>query len=255
MISKSSAPPTAQECTIWLSHLRQSFWFLRHKCGISGKIRFNYTCNEIISFFVHIVKQDIATRRRSICEFFVKNDHNLKAEAEIKEKPLLLLNICGEIQKIAKVEPGEKYLFIFTFLRVWKKARNPLWDRAFCLKYLLKGLYLAVMVLKDASQGSQQTGNHLWLSSDNQILIFWVMKHNHIMFALPDFLICRYFISLFPRLPSFSPSTVSQFATVWQGSRSLYRKDPQSWSRFSGWPYNRFPHDDGLFPPDGSGSS
>ena len=30
-----------------------------------------------------------------------------------------------------------------------KKARNPLWDRAFRLKYLLRGLYLAVMVLKD----------------------------------------------------------------------------------------------------------
>ena len=23
-----------------------------------------------------------------------------------------------------------------------KKARNPLWDRAFCLKYLLRGLYM-----------------------------------------------------------------------------------------------------------------
>ena len=39
------------------------------------------------------------------------------------------------------------YFYIFVSM---KKARNPLWDRAFCLKYLLRGLYMAVMVLKDA---------------------------------------------------------------------------------------------------------
>ena len=31
------------------------------------------------------------------------------------------------------------YFYIFASM---KKARNPLWDRAFCLKYLLRGLYM-----------------------------------------------------------------------------------------------------------------
>ena len=62
----------------------------------------------------------------------------------------------------------------------------------------------------------------------NQILIFWAIKYNRMIYALFDILICRYFIPFFPRLSSFSPPTVSQFATAWQGSSSPYRKDPQS---------------------------
>ena len=118
MISKSSAPPTAQECTIWLSHLRQSFWFLRHKCGISGKMRFNYTCNEIISYKMTITsKQKRKSKENRFCFwiFVAKYKRSLRSNPE---KNIFLFLHFWEHEKSPKSLMGSGFLPRISFKRL-----------------------------------------------------------------------------------------------------------------------------------------
>ena len=53
---------------------------------------------------------------------------------------------------------GQNISFYFHCFLSMKKPRNPLWNRGFGLIYLFRGLYMAVMVLKDDFDRSRQTG-------------------------------------------------------------------------------------------------
>ena len=122
MISKSSAPPTAQECTIWLSHLRQSFWFLRHKCGISGKIRFNYTCNEIISF-LYILSRKVQRFEGEVSACFsYKMTITSKQKRKSKENHFRFWIFVAKYKRSLRSNPGKN---IFLFIHFWEYEKSP----------------------------------------------------------------------------------------------------------------------------------
>ena len=52
------------------------------------------------------------------------------------EMIILTVRFRAENRKRGKIS------FYFYISESMKKARNPLWDRAFCLKYLLRGSYM-----------------------------------------------------------------------------------------------------------------
>lgn len=149
MISKSSAPPTAQECTIWLSHLRQSFWFLRHKCGISGKIRFILIILVTkLYHFLYILSSKVQwfEGEVSVC-FSYKMTITSKQKRKSKENRFCFWIFVAKYKRSLRSNPGKN---IFLFLHFWEHEKSPksLMGSGFLPQISFKRLILECRLLK-----------------------------------------------------------------------------------------------------------